>query len=109
MTVRREDGRTASGRTIDRCAHCCQDTSVGEGCTSDVITYPDGTIEEAIPYGEEGSSPLSEPPEHCRACGAPRGGYHHPFCPVEECPRCGCRLMRCGCLDTDCVSRQWPE
>jgi len=105
MTVRRGNERTV-GRTVQQCAHCRQDTHTGDGCTSDTITFPDGVVEPATPYGEEVVTHLAD---RCPGCGVTREGYHHPFCSVEECPRCGGRLMHCGCLDTDRVSRQWPE
>lgn len=106
MTVRRGDERAVGGRIVERCAYCRRDTHTEAGCTTDTITFPDGVVEAAIAYGEEATARLADT---CPGCGAPRGGYHHPFCPIEECPRCGRRLMRCGCLDTDCVSRRWPE
>ena len=106
MTAQGGNGRAAGYRTIGQCAYCRRDTAAGEGCTTDRITFPDGVVLDAIPYGEESVSHVTD---RCPGCEATREGYHHPFCPVEECPRCGRRLMRCGCLDTDCVSRRWPE
>lgn len=107
MTVREGSDERASGeRPVEQCSYCRRYTSTEEGCTTDTITFPDGTVEDAVAYGER---VRGTPPEHCPGCGVARGGYHHPFCPVEECPRCGRRLMRCGCLDTDRVGRKWPE
>lgn len=33
----------------------------------------------------------------CRDCGVALGEFHHPGCPVEECPRCGDRYVECDC------------
>jgi hypothetical protein len=107
MTLRGESGESTLGeRPIRQCAYCRRDTSAGEGCTTDTITFPDGTVEAAIAYGTESTARFAE---RCPGCDVEPGGYHHPFCPNEKCPQCGGRLMHCGCLDTDCVSRRWPE
>lgn len=37
----------------------------------------------------------------CHDCGADEGGYHHPGCDMEKCPRCGGQLTGCGCLDEE--------
>jgi hypothetical protein len=107
MTLRGGHGEGApSERSVEQCAYCHRNASAGEGCTTDTITFPDGVVKEAIAHGE---GELRYVVERCPGCGVAPGGYHHPFCPEEECPRCGHRLMKCGCLDTDCVSRQWPR
>ena len=107
MTLHGESGGGVPGeRPIRQCAYCRRDASAGEGCTTDTITFPDGTVEAAIAFGDESTARLAE---RCPGCGVEPRGYHHPFCPNEECPHCGGRLMHCGCLDTDCVSRRWPE
>jgi hypothetical protein len=110
MTLQGKSGEGTPGEPgeepIRQCAYCRRDASAEAGCTTDTITFPDGTVEAAIAYGAE-STP--RPAERCPGCGVEPNGYHHPFCPVEECPRCDGQLMRCGCLDTDCVSRRWLE
>jgi len=37
----------------------------------------------------------------CPDCGVSIGGFHHPGCGHEKCPRCGERLSLCGCLGLD--------
>jgi uncharacterized OB-fold protein len=37
----------------------------------------------------------------CPDCGVSIGGFHHPGCSREICPRCGERLSLCGCLGRD--------
>jgi len=33
----------------------------------------------------------------CPGCGAQRGSYHEYGCPLETCPQCGGRLLKCRC------------
>lgn len=37
--------------------------------------------------------------ENCCDCGTPKGGLHHMGCRMERCPKCGQRLLSCGCFD----------
>jgi len=37
--------------------------------------------------------------DDCGDCGAPTGGFHHPGCDRERCPRCGGQLISCACND----------
>jgi hypothetical protein len=36
----------------------------------------------------------------CDDCGIRTGGYHHPDCDMERCPKCGRQQISCGC---------WPD
>jgi len=40
-------------------------------------------------------------PGRCHDCGVQPGGYHHPGCDTERCPKCQGQLIACGCLDGD--------
>lgn len=37
----------------------------------------------------------------CHDCGIKPGGFHHPGCDNERCPRCQGQLISCGCLGDD--------
>ena len=50
--------------------------------------------------GGEDFSPLSwDGPGRCHDCNVQPGGYHHPGCDAERCPKCRGQLISCGCLD----------
>lgn len=78
------------------CLTCNRYLMDASSCTADSIRFPDGKVADALPYGQETDPPVGE---RCPECGVERGGFHHPGCPVAECPRCGEPLDGCGCLD----------
>lgn len=57
-----------------------------------VVEFPDGSTLPSIPYHGD---------EPCHDCKTPSGGYHHPGCDSEKCPKCGGQLISCGCLDEE--------
>jgi hypothetical protein len=62
-------------------------------CTANAtIVFPDGEPLPAVPYQPNGN-------HRCHDCGARPGGFHHPGCDMERCPRCHGQLLSCGCLD----------
>ena len=54
------------------------------------VEYPNSATLPAVPYDGDG---------RCHDCNVASGGYHHPSCDIERCPRCGGQLISCGCLD----------
>jgi hypothetical protein len=37
------------------------------------------------------------------------GGFHHPGCDTEECPKCHGQLISCGCLDDSEDDEEYEE
>lgn len=65
-------------------------------CTRNAyIKFPDGKIFAAS------KSHFDEPSGRCHDCNIVHGGYHHPGCDVERCPRCGGQLIGCNCWGLD--------
>ena len=53
------------------------------------IVFPDDVKMLAVPHEER---------KRCGDCNVKKGGFHHPGCDRERCPRCGEQLISCGCL-----------
>ena len=67
-------------------------------CTGNkFVDFPDGTRLKSVPYYIDGVSD----DHRCHDCNIGLGGYHHPGCDMEECPKCGGQLISCGCLDSE--------
>jgi len=49
-----------------------------------------------IPFGNETN--LFTPADSCLACDTRRGQHHEYGCPLERCPSCDKRLIKCKCL-----------
>ena len=79
-----------------RCNWCDQemtDPSVTSCADNVTVDFPDG--ESLVPSTAHGN----EPSGRCHECNIVHGGFHHPGCDAERCPRCGDQLFGCGCLD----------
>lgn len=55
-------------------------------------------MEGQIPFGSESDDwTFDGLSSVCGACGVTLGGFHHPGCDVEECPKCHEQLLICDC------------
>ena len=73
------------------CKWCLQEMRDGVSCDANLeITFPDEEDYNTVRVSGDG---------RCHDCKAPVGGFHHPGCDAERCPRCGGQLISCGCLD----------
>ncbi|MBN1534745.1 MAG: hypothetical protein JXA20_18890 [Spirochaetes bacterium] len=79
------------------CVFCCADMTDDNVVSCErnrFIRFPGGEILPSIPYYPtdilEGV--------RCPDCNVRIGGYHHPGCEYELCPRCGDTLSSCGCM-----------
>lgn len=80
------------------CKTCGQDMAVAHSCTEiNLIRRATGYDKRypKIPYGKSDLFPDNG--GRCHDCGVEIGGFHHPMCDWEECPRCHRQLIACGC------------
>jgi hypothetical protein len=72
-----------------KCDHCGKEMTKAKTCHF-----------VAVVIGGEDFSPLPwDGPHQCHDCKVQAGGYHHPGCDMERCPKCQGQLISCGCLD----------
>lgn len=80
------------------CSWCNQEMS-GKGVDSCI-----GNMHVEFPNGakiQSSTEHFGELSGRCHDCNIKHGGFHHPGCDVERCPKCGGQLISCGCLDED--------
>jgi hypothetical protein len=73
-----------------KCPYCKKDMQDACTCTANrIVIFPDGALIPSISFKADVS-------ERCGDCGVRGGGYHHPTCDQEICPKCGKQLLSCG-------------
>lgn len=72
------------------CKYCNQDMETAKSCTvTHLEDFADGIPTKRIRYVGNG---------RCHDCGVKPGGFHHPGCDWEECPRCHLQaIFSCTC------------
>jgi hypothetical protein len=102
------------------CNWCEQEmngTGVASCSANTTVDYPGGESLPSCPWNgvwdrstaSFGTIPIPPAPapepgtplRRCRDCNVAPGGFHHPGCDVERCPKCGGQLISCGCLDEE--------
>ena len=86
------------------CEFCKQEMTTADSCIEVPVRIVGAELKQT-PYGEEtkgpdGTSYIDYSPR-CHDCGVAPGGFHHPGCDVERCPRCDGQLIGNHCLDAD--------
>ena len=81
------------------CTHCGREMQTAPSCAGTPWILH-GQEYAPIRYGEEEFARGGQAHQRCPDCGVAQGGFHHPACDIEECPRCHRQLLSCGCADT---------
>ncbi|WP_433730991.1 hypothetical protein ACQP2Y_21540 [Actinoplanes sp. CA-051413] len=67
------------------CGDCGREMSSQE-CGTETVNIK-GVVYKRLAYPPNYDwMPAAEFPDNCRDCGTPKGGLHHQFCCMEECP-----------------------
>ena len=74
------------------CSYCADDMSddATTSCVEELVWFSGDPVTSmpVIPFTGEG---------RCHDCHVAHGGFHHPGCDNERCPRCSGQLITCGC------------
>jgi hypothetical protein len=102
MMLRRPDTGNKEVTVVAICEWCKSEMNGSVTCIPEPIETDSG-IFERVRYGKERDRYRIMPRGRPRGdCGVALGGFHHPGCDLEECPRCVGQLFTCGCyLDYD--------
>jgi hypothetical protein len=69
----------------------------GQECRYNFIYLNNGQRVERLTYPPNYDwMPADEFPENCRDCGVAKGGFHHEFCCMEDCPLGDGQLLSCA-------------
>jgi hypothetical protein len=79
------------------CQYCGLEMTAAASCVGISIDI-DGAPYRPVPFGDARES-HGVHALRCGDCGVRHGGFHHPGCDMEECPRCARQLLSCDCLD----------
>lgn len=79
--------------------------AVCQDCNREMLTAPSCIVDVMILQGERFERDRVRrsigPAGRCGDCGVRPGGYHHPGCDLERCPRCRHQFITCGCAVAD--------
>lgn len=77
------------------CPFCKRDMALAEtvDCSwNRTVHFVKGGEAPAVPW-----QPPDGAEERCPDCNVAPGGFHHPGCDQEPCPRCGGQMISCDC------------
>jgi hypothetical protein len=70
-------------------------------CVALPADFADGTLPPVAYGSEQGNGADWNSARRCHDCDVSPGGFHHPGCDMEECPRCHQQLLSCDCERPD--------
>jgi len=86
-----------------KCGHCCQEMLEADSCIKVPVTISPSENYDPIPFGTASmgytDGKADELTDRCPDCNVAVGGYHHPGCDWEVCPKCNGQLISCGCIE----------
>ena len=78
------------------CEFCGQEERGSDTCVK--------RFERQLPFGGELDDwTFGDSASGCGGCGGAVGGFHHPGCEVERCPKCHGQLITCDCETSESV------
>lgn len=80
---------------MTKCEYCNKEMEGADSCIPRIFKIGKKVYEQ-IKYGDE-QWYEDEGSETCGDCGVRKGGYHHPACDLEECPKCHEQFIGCDC------------
>jgi hypothetical protein len=78
------------------CNFCSQEMTDGVSCSVEVL-HRDGAALPLKKVHKRDCCDIGDHAGRCGDCGAPRLGYHHLGCDLQQCPRCRHQMVSCGC------------
>jgi len=86
-----------------KCNVCnCLIADKRDTCGENVMVDNGSALAKPVRYGDEVQT-LTD--DRCPHCLVKKGGVHHPYCEIEQCPFCAGKIMLCGCVVRQAVIR----
>lgn len=79
------------------CEWCKREMTERVSCTVKTYLFGTGSYERFRVARGPGDREWGQ--VRCGDCGAPPGGFHHPGCDMESCPKCRHQAIMCPCPD----------
>lgn len=78
------------------CGDCNQEMLLVTSCSVDTVMINSEQFDR-LPYKPVDFNRDVGPDHRCHDCGVAAGGFHHPGCDMERCPKCAGQMICCEC------------